>query len=985
MDFQWTHLSTANGDLPLPTESTQQTAALVLDIDRDGVNDFVIGSREGAPSMVWYRRDSQGWTRYLIDDAVLPIEAGGASHDIDGDGDLDIVMGADYSGNQVWWWENPYPDFNPDTPWTRRLIKNEGANKHHDQMFADADGDGRVELVFWNQNASALMLAEIPDDPRNTEPWTYTPIYAGEGEGLALADIDGDGQPDLLAAGRWFKHNGGTDFTPYVIDDSQAEARIAAGDLVEGGHPEVVMVPGDFVGPLRWYECRGDPTDPACWEPHELLDFEVDHGHSLQIIDMNGDGHLDIFVAEMRVDGNNADAGMWIFLGDGQGNFQRRDVAQGYGNHESRAADLDGDGDMDILGKPHNWDTPRLDIWINTPLPERGPLPLTEWERHVIDAEKPWRSVFITPADINGDGQVDIITGGWWYENPGTPGGAWTRHVIGAPLDNMAAVYDFDGDGDMDILGTTGRVASEHFVWAQNDGAGRFTIRQNLDEASGDFLQGIAVARFRGQELEVLMSWHQAGQEIQRFRVPADPTSGTWAWDRISPISQDEEITAGDIDRDGDLDLLLGTRWLRNDPETWRPYILGPVDLSPDRNRLADINQDGLLDAIVGFEAVSAPGRLAWYEQGTPATEAWSEHVIANPIGPMSLDVADMDEDGDIDVVVGEHNLNDPASARLLIFENADGVGGSWTEHVVYTGDEHHDGAQVVDIDGDGDLDIISIGWENPRVLLYENRAIESGPPVGETPQPQDTQAPPTATAAPPTDTPAVARVTDGLQALYTFNEGQGTVVRDVSGVSGLDLTISDPENVSWIPGGLSIVSATIVGSAEPATALIEAVRRSNAITVEAWIKSSEINQTGPARIVTISADQLNRNVTLGQGMANDQPNLYNVRLRTTATDENGQPALSTPPGAVSLALTHVVYTRDSDGAARIYVDGELAVGGSVAGDLSNWSSDYRLALGNELTEDRPWLGEYFLVAVYNRALSQEEVRQNFQTGPEAQ
>jgi len=90
-------------------------------------------------------------------------------------------------------------------------------------------------------------------------------------------------------------------------------------------------------------------------------------------------------------------------------------------------------------------------------------------------------------------------------------------------------------------------------------------------------------------------------------------------------------------------------------------------------------------------------------------------------VGPMSIDVADMDEDGDVDVVAGEHNLDDPASARLLVFENADGAGGAWEVHLAATGDEHHDGAHVADMDGDGDLDIISIGWGHANVLLYEN------------------------------------------------------------------------------------------------------------------------------------------------------------------------------------------------------------------------------------------------------------------------
>ncbi|MCI0527594.1 MAG: hypothetical protein L0Y56_09150, partial [Nitrospira sp.] len=70
------------------------------------------------------------WTKYVIDSAPLAIEAGGASLDIDGDRDLDIYFGADYTDNKVWWWENPYPNYDSNIPWTRREIKDSGETKH---------------------------------------------------------------------------------------------------------------------------------------------------------------------------------------------------------------------------------------------------------------------------------------------------------------------------------------------------------------------------------------------------------------------------------------------------------------------------------------------------------------------------------------------------------------------------------------------------------------------------------------------------------------------------------------------------------------------------------------------------------------------------------------------------------------------------------------------------------------------------------------
>ena len=72
----------------------------ILDVDNDGVNDFVIGGQDGSPSMEWWRRYETGWTKYPKDDDPLRIEAGGAFHDIDGDGDLDTVEGEDYLGTK---------------------------------------------------------------------------------------------------------------------------------------------------------------------------------------------------------------------------------------------------------------------------------------------------------------------------------------------------------------------------------------------------------------------------------------------------------------------------------------------------------------------------------------------------------------------------------------------------------------------------------------------------------------------------------------------------------------------------------------------------------------------------------------------------------------------------------------------------------------------------------------------------------------------
>jgi len=354
----WTHLSTANGDLDPPNSTgIEQTCTLILDIDKDGLSDFVVVERTRTPSVVWYRRSADGWTKYIIDDTRQFIEAGGAYHDIDGDGDLDVAFGGDLASNQMWWWENPYPAFAPDTPWTRHLIKDSGEVKHHDQAFGDVDGDGQVEFITWNQRAMALFLMEIPADPRHhVGEWSRTAIFdipdtGFDFEGLAIADIDLDGKLDIAGAGRWFKHISGTTFQAYVIDgDKKREfTRTAVGQLVPGGRPEVVIASGDSWGALKWYDWNGTGWD------HHLIRSDLNRGHSLDLGDVNGDGHLDIFAAEMGEPGSGPDCRMWVYYGDGVGHFTEQLIATGIGNHESKIGDLDGDGDIDILTKPYKY------------------------------------------------------------------------------------------------------------------------------------------------------------------------------------------------------------------------------------------------------------------------------------------------------------------------------------------------------------------------------------------------------------------------------------------------------------------------------------------------------------------------------------------------------------------------------------------------------------------------------------------------------
>ncbi len=224
------------------------------------------------------------------------------------------------------------------------------------------------------------------------------------------------------------------------------------------------------------------------------------------------------------------------------------------------------------------------------------------------------------------------------------------------------------------------------------------------------------------------------------------------------------------------------------------------------------------------------------------------------------------------------------------------------------------------------------------------------------------------------------ARVSAGLLALYNFDEGSGNTVFDVSGVgTALNLEINNPARVNWGNGVLNLNSPSLIASVQTADKLIDGITATQEITLEAWVTPGNTSQNGPARIATLSSDVANRNFTLGQ--AGDD---YNVRLRTTTTGNNGVgTSVSSQGGLLKTQLTHVIYTREADGDAFLYIDNNLVANETIDGDFSNWDENYRLGLGNEFNGYRPWLGSLDLFAVYNQAFDASEVQQNFLAGAE--
>jgi hypothetical protein len=363
----------------------------------------------------------------------------------------------------------------------------------------------------------------------------------------------------------------------------------------------------------------------------------------------------------------------------------------------------------------------------------RHPTPSTLWPRHVVD--RGYVTQTVVAADFTGDGLPDVIANGddgktFLYVAP-----EWAKIVVAPPPAiptrprhaTHSLLMDADGDGYLDYV--VAYFDPGLIRWLQRSAdplRGPWPSHLIDDQLRG--VHGLAVGDIDGDGIPDLaanssLANGSSPESIVWYKRPPALRSAT-GWDRFILANGDAPgrthyVTLGDVDGDGRLDAAIaaknaeGGNWLAwwqapSEPRhAWRKHTIATGQLGASNILMGDVNGDGWID----FVASRGHGTgLTWFE-----APSWTPHDIDTTLkGPHSLAIADLDGDGDLDAAAC-------ATGDFVCawFEN-DGRG-RFTTHLIQTGQSAYE-IRLVDMDLDGDLDVLIAGDRSRNVVSLENQ-----------------------------------------------------------------------------------------------------------------------------------------------------------------------------------------------------------------------------------------------------------------------
>jgi hypothetical protein len=558
----------------------------------------------GDDSIAWYENDGGGNFRaHTITTDVKGADSVYAA-DVDSDGDVD-VLSASCVDDKIAWYEN-----DGSQNFTTHTITT-AAHGAYCVYAADMDSDGDMDVLSASARDDTIAWYENGGH-QNFVSVHRISTFAEYARSVYATDVDADGDMDLLAGTErsinWYENDGGQYFTLHKIPIFMDTHPVFA-DVDSDGDLDILATDGPMGEAACWYENDGRQN----FTVHGIATYVGVEYEAVYAADVDSDGDMDVLSVSRCTSILNGDKTLW-YENDGRQHFTAHTIAVSRAS-SVYAADVDSDGDLDVLSAGANGV-----VWYESNAAKNFP------SHGIATIAKGTCSAYA--ADVDADGGLDVLAASAgnhridWYKDDGRP--HFADYTIAATATGACSVYaaDVDSDGDLDVLSASS--GDNTIAWRENDGRQNFTARTIT--TSADYAWSVYAADVDSDgDLDVLsasvldnkIAWYEndGGRNFTAHTITAAAMGAC-------------SVYAADMDSDGDMDVLSASSgnstiaWFRNDvcpvAAPGGPYLIDEgqgltLDASastpaiPRRALVSyewDLDNDGLYDDCIGSSPV---------------------------------------------------------------------------------------------------------------------------------------------------------------------------------------------------------------------------------------------------------------------------------------------------------------------------------------------------------------------------------------------